>query len=82
MANTFEGDPADVAALEPLPPALRRRVIRRWLLASGTPELSDSHVRAVDALVAGRRERGGVWLSGGLVARRAHGRLKLDPRQS
>jgi len=82
MADAFEGDPADVAELEPLPPALRRRVIRRWLLASGTPELSDSHVRAVDALVAGRQGPGGVWLSGGLVARRAHGRLKLDPRQS
>jgi tRNA(Ile)-lysidine synthase len=82
LADAFEGDPADVAALEPLPPALRRRVIRRWLLASGTPELSDSHVRAVDALVAGWRGQGGVWLSGGLVARRAHGRLKLDPRQS
>ncbi|MCS7484264.1 tRNA lysidine(34) synthetase TilS [Umezawaea endophytica] len=82
MADAFEGDPADVAALVPLPPALRRRVIRRWLLASGAPELSDSHVRAVDALVAAWRGQGGVWLSGGLVARRAHGRLKLDPRQS
>jgi len=82
LAEAFEGDPADVASLGELPPALRRRVIRRWLLASGTPELSDSHVRAVDALVAGWRGQGGVWLSGGLVARRAHGRLKLDPRQS
>jgi len=82
LADAFEGDPADVVALAPLPPALRRRVIRRWLLASGTPELSDSHVRAVDALVAGWRGQGGVWLSGGLVARRAHGRLTVDPRQS
>ncbi|WNV91755.1 tRNA lysidine(34) synthetase TilS [Umezawaea sp. Da 62-37] len=82
IAEAFGGDPADIAALEPLPAAVRRRVIRRWLLASGTPELSDSHVRAVDALVAGWKGQGGVWLSGGLVARRAHGRLRLDPRQS
>ncbi|MET1075807.1 MAG: tRNA lysidine(34) synthetase TilS [Umezawaea sp.] len=82
IADAFGGDPADIAALEPLPAAVRRRVIRRWLLASGTPELSDSHVRAVDALVSGWKGQGGVWLSGGLVARRAHGRLRLDPRQS
>jgi tRNA(Ile)-lysidine synthase len=82
LAEAFEGDPADVTAVEVLPAALRRRVIRRWLLASGTPELSDSHVRSVDALVAEWRGQGGVWLPGGLVARRAHGRLNLDPRQS
>lgn len=82
LAEAFAGDPRDVADLEALPAALRRRVIRRWLLAAGVPELSDSQVRAVDALVGDWRGQGGVWLPGGLVARRAHGRLSVDPTQS
>lgn len=82
LAQGFAGDPHDIADLGPLPPALRRRVIRRWLLASGVPELTDSQVRAVDALVCDWRGQGGVWLPGGLVARRAHGRLRVDPTQS
>ena len=65
----------DVAVLAAEPAALRRRVIRRWLLARGVRELTDAHLRAVDALVARWRGQGGVWLPGNLEARRTRGRL-------
>uniref|UniRef100_UPI0025AF663A tRNA lysidine(34) synthetase n=1 Tax=Amycolatopsis solani TaxID=3028615 RepID=UPI0025AF663A len=67
----------DVGLLEAEPAALRRRVLRRWLLQSGVRELTDAHLRAVDGLVARWRGQGGVWLPGNLEARRAHGRLCL-----
>ncbi|RSM82127.1 tRNA lysidine(34) synthetase TilS [Kibdelosporangium aridum] len=68
-----------VADLRPHPPALRRRVIRSWLIAAGVPELTDGHLRSVDALVGEWRGQGGVWLPGGFVACRAHGRLCVQP---
>ncbi|WP_370945160.1 tRNA lysidine(34) synthetase TilS [Amycolatopsis sp. cg5] len=68
----------DVTVLASAPPALRRRVMRRWLLDSGVPELTDAHLRGVDALVGRWRGQGGVWLPGHLEVRRAHGRLKLS----
>lgn len=68
-----EGLDVDVLSTEPA--ALRRRVLRRWLLASGVRELTDAHLRAVDELVARWRGQGGVWLPGNLEARRCRGRL-------
>jgi tRNA(Ile)-lysidine synthase len=62
-----------------LPPAVRRRVLRRWLLAGNVRELTDAQLRSVDELVGVWRGQGGVWLPGGLVVRRAHGRLLLVP---
>jgi tRNA(Ile)-lysidine synthase len=70
-------DGLDVGVLEAAPAAVRRRVLRRWLLASGVRELTDAHLRAVDALVARWRGQGGVWLPGNLEASRCHGRLCL-----
>ncbi|ACU34279.1 tRNA lysidine(34) synthetase TilS [Actinosynnema mirum] len=82
LADAFAGDRGAVADLAPLPVALRRRVLRRWLLAEGVPELSDSHLRAVDALVRTGAGGGGVWVPGGFVVRRARGRLRVDPVQA
>ena len=72
----------DVQTLETAPAALRRRVLRRWLLGAGVAELTDAHLRSVDALVAAWRGQGGVWLPGNLVAGRAHGRLCVNPPNS
>jgi tRNA(Ile)-lysidine synthase len=78
LATAAGGDGGlDVAALA-VPAAVRRRVLRAWLLAGGVPELTEGHLRSADALVTAWRGQGGVWLPGGLVARRAHGRLHLD----
>ncbi|OBK72649.1 tRNA lysidine(34) synthetase TilS [Mycobacterium sp. 1274761.0] len=46
--------------LAALPDAIRRRVIRGWLLAGGASDLTDKQIRAVDALVTDWRGQGGV----------------------
>jgi tRNA(Ile)-lysidine synthase len=72
----------DATALGRAPSAIRRRVIRSWLLAGGVPELTDAQLRAVDALVDPDRwhGQGAVALPGQFEAGRAGGRLLLDPR--
>jgi tRNA(Ile)-lysidine synthase len=71
-----------VAVLEALPDALRRRVIRLWLLAGGALELTDKHIRAVDALVIVWRGQGAVAVPSALrgerlFAGREQGLLRL-----
>ncbi|MFD4644120.1 tRNA lysidine(34) synthetase TilS [Lentzea sp. NPDC058436] len=78
LAEAFAGDCCAVDDIAELPVALRRRVVRTWLIDEGVPELSDSHLRRVDALVSEWRGQGGVWLPGGFVVRRAHGRLVVE----
>jgi tRNA(Ile)-lysidine synthase len=56
----------NVTAIAELPVALRRRVIRGWLLAGGAAGLTDGQIRAVDALVADWRGRGSVAVGGGI----------------
>ena len=74
-------DPADCTALAALPAALRRRVLRGWLLDQGVGDLAAVHLHAVDALVVGWRGQGRVDLPGGAGVRRTSGRLALhgDP---
>jgi tRNA(Ile)-lysidine synthase len=67
----------DVAELAGEPPAVRRRVLRRWLLDAGATELTDGHLRSADALIGDWRGQGGVWLPGGLEVRRTRGRLSV-----
>ena len=55
-----------VAAVIDLPEALRRRVIRAWLLDGGAAGLTDRQIRAVDALVSAWRGQGGVAVSWGV----------------
>jgi tRNA(Ile)-lysidine synthase len=75
-AALVEGE-LDVAVLSAEPSALRRRVVRRWLLDSGVPELTDVHLRSVDALIGGWRGQGAVWLPGNFAVARARGRLRV-----
>jgi tRNA(Ile)-lysidine synthase len=69
----------DVVTLEALPPAVRRRVLRRAALEAGSPatDLTAAHVRAVEALVT--QWRGQLWvdLPGGVRAQREGDRLRL-----
>lgn len=58
-------------------PAIRRRVLRRWLLGAGVPELTDAQLRAVDALVGDWHGQGGVHLPSGSVVSRTHGTLHV-----
>ncbi|WP_163721295.1 tRNA lysidine(34) synthetase TilS [Mycolicibacterium psychrotolerans] len=59
-AGLDPGADLPVASLTSLPGALRRRVIRRWLLAGGAAGLTDGQIRAVDTLVTAWRGQGGV----------------------
>jgi tRNA(Ile)-lysidine synthase len=77
-AATAEDGALAVPALVDLPAALRRRVLRAWLLDTGVRELTDAQLRAADELVGAWRGQGGVWLPGGLVVRREHGRLRVN----
>ncbi|HVV12327.1 tRNA lysidine(34) synthetase TilS [Amycolatopsis sp.] len=74
-------DTLDAKALAGVPAALRRRVLRRWLLDAGACDLTDAHLRSVDDLVGKWRGQGGVWLPGSLVVERTHGRLAMDRRE-
>jgi tRNA(Ile)-lysidine synthase len=67
-----------VAALELLPRAVRTRLLRRWALGAGAPELSAVHTAALDALVTDWHGQGPLELPGGLRVRRASGRLVAE----
>ena len=72
----------DTARLAELPDALRRRVIRGWLLANGATGLTDKQIRGVDTLVTGWRGQGGVAVGSSLrrqrlIAARSDGKLLL-----
>ena len=54
------GDGLAIAAVRGLPAALRRRVLRGWLLSGGASGLTDVQIRAVDALVTDWRGQGGA----------------------
>jgi tRNA(Ile)-lysidine synthase len=72
----------DARLLTQLPDALRRRVIRSWLLAGEAANLTDDQIRRVDDLVMNWRGQGGVAVGSSLqnqrlVAARADGTLRL-----
>lgn len=72
----------DVADVSRHPTAVRRRILRGWLLAGGATGLTDKHIRAVDALVTSWRGQGGVAVGSArrderLFAERRAGRLVM-----
>jgi tRNA(Ile)-lysidine synthase len=83
LENTADtGETVAVAALSMLPAAVRRRVIRRWLLRGGAANLTDKQIRAVDALVTAWHGQGGVAVGSDLrqqrlFAARRDGRLMM-----
>jgi tRNA(Ile)-lysidine synthase len=82
LAEVGTGAGLDTARLAALPEAVRRRVIRGWLLAGGASGLTDKQIRGVDTLVTAWRGQGGVAVgsplrSQRLIAGRRHGTLTL-----
>jgi tRNA(Ile)-lysidine synthase len=67
---------AETAAL---PTALRRRVLRGWLLAAAVPDLQAVHLDAVDVLLTRWHGQGPVDLPGRVAVVRASGRLGIRP---
>jgi tRNA(Ile)-lysidine synthase len=82
LAEVGTGGGLDTARLAAQPEAVRRRVIRGWLLAGGASGLTDKHIRGVDTLVTAWRGQGGVAVgsplrSQRLIAGRRDGMLTL-----
>ena len=70
LADVGAGEGLDTARLAALPDAIRRRVIRGWLLAFGAGNLTDKQIRGVDSLVTAWRGQGGVAVGSPLRNRR------------
>ena len=70
-------DTLDCAALESQPPALRRRILRLWLLAHGIGDLTLRHITAVETLVIGWHGQKSIQVPGATVTRNA-GRLRVS----
>jgi tRNA(Ile)-lysidine synthase len=69
-------DTLDCAALESQPGALRRRIIRLWLLTHGLGDLSLQHISAVESLVIDWHGQKAIQIPGATVTRTA-GRLRV-----
>ncbi|WP_018603604.1 tRNA lysidine(34) synthetase TilS [Mycobacterium sp. 155] len=72
----------DITPLMAVPDALRRRVIREWLISGGASGLTDTQIRAANRLVTAWRGQGGVAVSSSLrrqrlIAGRHDGVLRL-----
>ena len=71
-----EGADLPVAALADLPEALRRRLLRAWL--RDVPDLTSTHLAAVDALLIDWHGQGAVSLPAGWRVGRGQGVLHLS----
>ena len=71
----------DVPRLYALPPAVRRRVLRRAAVAAGAPPgfLFARHIEEVDRLVTGWHGQKALNLPGGVAVLRTNGRLFFSP---
>ena len=70
LAEVNGGGGLDTGRLAALPEAVRRRVIRGWLLAGGATGLTDKQIRGVDTLVTAWRGQGGVAVGSPLSSQR------------
>ncbi|MDX3311984.1 tRNA lysidine(34) synthetase TilS [Streptomyces sp. NPDC054884] len=69
----------ECAKLYALPPAVRRRILRRAAIEAGAPagSLFARHIEEVDRLITGWRGQGVINLPGKVVAQRQGGRLVI-----
>ncbi|MEV6023757.1 tRNA lysidine(34) synthetase TilS [Streptomyces sp. NPDC052036] len=69
----------ECAKLYALPPAVRRRILRRAAIEAGAPagSLFARHIEEVDRLITGWRGQGAINLPGKVVAQRQGGRLVI-----
>ena len=79
LARLPAGDGLPATDLAALPAALRRRVLRGWLLAGAVPDLQAVHLASVDGLLTRWHGQGRVDLPGGAGVLRSSGRLVLLP---
>ncbi|WP_306318587.1 MULTISPECIES: tRNA lysidine(34) synthetase TilS [unclassified Streptomyces] len=69
----------ECAKLYALPPAVRRRILRKSAIEAGAPAgaLFARHIEEIDRLITGWRGQGGINLPGKVVAQRQGGRLVI-----
>ncbi|MCT9006294.1 tRNA lysidine(34) synthetase TilS [Streptomyces rhizosphaerihabitans] len=69
----------ECAKLYVLPPAVRRRILRRAAIEAGAPagSLFARHIEEIDRLITGWRGQGAINLPGKVVAQRQGGRLVI-----
>ncbi|MFD5817469.1 tRNA lysidine(34) synthetase TilS [Streptomyces sp. NPDC059618] len=69
----------ECAKLYALPPAVRRRILRRAAIEAGAPagSLFARHIEEIDRLITGWRGQGAINLPGKVVAQRQGGRLVI-----
>ncbi|MEV8018930.1 tRNA lysidine(34) synthetase TilS [Streptomyces sp. NPDC086554] len=69
----------ECAKLYALPPAVRRRIVRRAAIDAGSPAgaLFARHIEEIDRLITGWRGQGAINLPGKVVAQRQGGRLVI-----
>lgn len=74
-----ESGELECTKLYALPPAVRRRVLRRNAIAAGSPagSLFARHIEEIDRLITGWRGQGAINLPGRVEARRQGGRLVI-----
>ncbi|NBM19236.1 tRNA lysidine(34) synthetase TilS [Streptomyces sp. GC420] len=74
-----ENGELEVSKLFVLPPAVRRRVLRRAAIQAGSPagSLFARHIEEMDRLITGWRGQGAINLPGRVVAQRRGGRLVI-----
>ncbi|MEU0403624.1 tRNA lysidine(34) synthetase TilS [Streptomyces sp. NPDC006197] len=74
-----EAGALECSKLHGLPPAVRRRVLRRAVIAEGAPagSLFARHIEEIDRLITGWRGQGAINLPGRVEARRQGGRLVI-----
>ncbi len=82
LSEARDGSSLSIEILATAPGAIRRRVLRAWLIEGGAKALTDKHLRSVETLITDWRGQGGVAVGGGisgtrLVASRERGRLTL-----
>ncbi|MFF2849818.1 tRNA lysidine(34) synthetase TilS [Streptomyces sp. NPDC058001] len=82
QAESAVRDPAgrlECAKLFALPPAVRRRILRRAAIDAGAPagSLFARHIEELDRLITGWRGQGAINLPGKVVAQRQGGRLVI-----
>ena len=63
-AGVIAGDEIECSAMIAIPAAIRRRLLRRWLVAQGATEPTGAVVSAVDALMVRWRGQGAVAVGG------------------
>lgn len=69
----------EVETLRALPPAVRSRMLERFLKESGVKEPEDVHIAQAEALVFSENPSASAAFPGGVTISRQYGRLTADP---